>query len=425
MIGELMELRQLIKNRKLSTDELEALQEQKLHSVIRHAYENVPYYRSLFSSVGLSPEDICTVEDLERIPITTKEDLRAAGLDRITARGVDLASCRKFNTAGSTGKPFTVYLSRGDLRTRRLVEFRSLLSMGFSPLDRLSVLGPVLPRRLRLHQRLGLYRSDNITLLLSLEDQIRRLQRMDPTVLWAYPTVLRALLQTVGFRLSKLIRPRKLITSAEVLDDITRERIRTDLEPEMFNFYGSVEVGRVAAECRAHEDLHVNMDHVILECLAGDNRSPKQRNSGIAVLTTLNTFVMPFIRYSLGDIFTFIEKKCSCGSSFPLIAPPQGREGDMVRLPSGRVMSPLPFNPIIWSISGIEHYRIIQESLDHFVLQLVFRENPQDEILLKIRSAIMNYIGEPVRLDIQIVDFIQDEELKFRAFISKLPKSDL
>jgi phenylacetate-CoA ligase len=346
-------------------------------------------------------------------------------MDRITARGVDLASCRKFNTAGSTGKPFTVYLTRGDLRTRCLVEFRSLLSMGFSPLDRLSVLGLALPRRLRLHQRLGLYRSDNITLLLSLEDQILRLQRMNPTVLWAYPTVLRALLQTVGFRLSKIVRPSKLITSAEVLDDITMERIRADLEPDMFNFYGSIEVGRVAAECRSHEGLHVNMDHVILECLAGDNGSPKQRNSGIAVLTTLNTFVIPFIRYRLGDICTFIEKKCSCGLSFPLIGPPSGREDDIVKLPSGKIISPLPFIPILWNISGIEQFRIIQHSLDHFVLQLARRENLQDGILSKVRSAILNYLGEPVRLDIQIVDFIQEEKLKLRAFISKLPKSDL
>jgi phenylacetate-CoA ligase len=79
MIGEFLELRQLLKNRKLSRDELEALQNRKLRALIRHAYENVPYYHSLFSSVGLSPEDIRTVEDLERIPITTKEDLKASG----------------------------------------------------------------------------------------------------------------------------------------------------------------------------------------------------------------------------------------------------------------------------------------------------------------------------------------------------------
>ena len=79
MIGEILEFRRLLKNQKLSHDALQELQNRKLRTVIRHAYENVPYYRSLFSSVGLTPEDIRTVEDLKHIPITTKDDLRNAG----------------------------------------------------------------------------------------------------------------------------------------------------------------------------------------------------------------------------------------------------------------------------------------------------------------------------------------------------------
>lgn len=99
MIGEILELRALLHNRKLPAAELRALQERKLRAVLRHACNNVAYYRALFRSAGLSPKDIRTVEDLKYIPITTKEDLRAAGVNNITAKGIKLSPCLKAHTS--------------------------------------------------------------------------------------------------------------------------------------------------------------------------------------------------------------------------------------------------------------------------------------------------------------------------------------
>jgi phenylacetate-CoA ligase len=418
MIGEILELRKLLHNRILSPADLKALQERKLRAVIRHAWQKVPYYHSLFRSAGLSPEDIRTVEDLQYVPITTKEELRAAGLESITAKGIDLSSCLALHTSGSTGKPFTVYLTRREARTRRLIEFRALLSTGFRPRDRLAVLGPQQARPRRLHDRLELYRTEVISALLSVEDQIRCLRRMQPTVLWAYPTVLLALLQRFDYRLSRLARPRALITSAEVFDEVMKERLRADINIEMFNFYGAREVGRIAAECPAHEGLHVNADQVILECLEGD-RPAGWGKPGVVVLTSLNALVMPFIRYRLGDICMLIKDHCSCGSPFPLIGPPRGRDWDMIRLPSGRLLSPLGFHFILRRCPGIDQFRFIQESSEHFVLQLSSRKGFAPESLLQLRSRLMEHLSEPVRLDIQLVDFIWEGAAKFKAFISK------
>src|SRR5215204_4101156 len=119
MIGEVLELRRLMNNRRLSSVELEAARERKLQALIRHAYEKVPYYRSLFQSVGLLPEDIRTAKDLQRIPMTTKDDLRTAGVERITAKGIELAACQVAYTSGTTGKPFAIYLTRADLKARQ------------------------------------------------------------------------------------------------------------------------------------------------------------------------------------------------------------------------------------------------------------------------------------------------------------------
>ncbi|MFQ5963206.1 MAG: phenylacetate--CoA ligase family protein [Candidatus Scalinduaceae bacterium] len=422
MIVKAIRLRRLFQNRKLPLDDLKTLRNRKLRAVISHAYENVPYYRSLFNSAGLSPEDIRTVEDLRYVPITTKDDLKAVGVENSISKGTDVSSCLRVNTSGSTGKPFTVYLTQGEARIHRLIAFRTLISMGFQRRDRLAILGPIFPHRSRLFQHLGFYRIEHIMPFLSPEEQIKRLQRMSPTLLWAYPTVLKTLLRRVNYRLSKFVAPRALIYSAEVFDEVTKERIRADRYMEMFNFYGAIEAGRIAAECQAHEGLHVNADNVILECLNGD-RPAKAGTPGSAVITTLNAFAMPLIRYRLGDICTFLEKTCSCGSSFPLIGPPIGRESDMIRLPSGKILSPFVFSHFLRNIGMITQFRIIQESYDKLVLQLAFHENPKQELLKKILSKCLMYLNESVILDIKIVDYIQEEKQKFRYFISKLPKS--
>ncbi|MGH7801714.1 MAG: phenylacetate--CoA ligase family protein [Thermodesulfobacteriota bacterium] len=424
MIGEFLEFRKLIKNCKLSPNELKELQNRKLRAVIEYAYENVPYYNSIFSSVGLSPKDIRTAEDLKHIPITTKDDLRAADVERITAKGIDFSSCITTNTSGTTGKSLIIYLTRDEERTRRLVLFRTLHSIGLSPRDRFAVLGSVEPHHARLHQRLGFYRSWKISRFLPVEDQIQCLQMIQPTVLWVYPTVLRALLHRIDYRLSKFVLPRILITIGEVFDEVMKERVLTDLNIEIFNLYAASEIGVIAAECRTHEGLHVNTDHVILENLDG-YQTAEGGSTSIAVLTTLNAFTMPFIRYHSGEFCAFINNKCSCGSSFPLIGPPQGRDLDMVRLPSGRVLSPLPFQSILQNISNIDQFRIIQESFHKFVLQLVFKEMPKQELLQIIRSRCLSYLGEPVSFDIEVMNFIKDEKMKFKTFISNLDKSDL
>lgn len=421
MIGEILELRTLLNNRRLSHSELRTLQERKLRAVIRHVYEQVPYYQSLFRSAGLSPEDIRTVEDLQHIPITTKEELRAAGLHNITARGIDLKSCLSFHTSGSTGKPFTIYLTRGELRTRRLIEFRTLLSTGVRPRDVLAVLGPERARPSRLHDRLGLYRTEVIPGLLPVDEQIEQLRKLEPTVLWAYPTVLRALLHRVDYRLSELVHPRTLITSAEPFDEVMRERLRADLDMGLFTFYGANEVGRIAWECPAHQGLHVNADHVLLECLE-DDRPVGWGKCGVVVLTALNALAMPFIRYQLGDICMLLKNGCSCGSSYPLISPPRGREDDMIQLPSGKLLSPRGLQFILKSFKGIDQFRLIQESPEHLVLQLVSPKGFTAASLAQLRARLLEQLLEPVKLDVQLVDFIRDDAPKFKVFVSKLPR---
>ncbi|HEM62590.1 MAG TPA: phenylacetate--CoA ligase family protein [Chloroflexi bacterium] len=423
MANRVLELYTLLRNRYLPPHELRKLQERKLRAVVEHAYENVPYYRSLFRSSGLTPQDVRTLEDLQQVPITSKEALRAAGLEGSLAEGVDPAACEVTPSGGSTGKPFFSYYDACEVQTRILVGFRALHTAGVRPWDRIVGLNPR-ARPPSLMNRLGLYRRHYIPQFLDLEEQIQQLRKTQPTVLRIAPSKLRAILHLVDYRLSEIARPRILITSSEVLDDGLKRRVLADLDVDLFNFYVTAEFADLASDCPAHEGLHVNADQLIVECLDDHGQPVEPGKLGEIVVTSLYGFVMPFIRYRLGDISTPIEGTCSCGSTFPLISAPVGRQDDVLRLPSGKILSTINLGWIATSIDGVEQFRYTQESPDHFVLQLALWKHPGEEMLAQARRQVLDYLGEPVSFRVQIVDRLPEDKGKFRYFVSRVPMPD-
>jgi phenylacetate-CoA ligase len=421
MIGQLLELKRLLDNRKLSPDALEELRGKKLRAVIRNAYEHVPYYRSLFQAAGIAPEDIRTVADLEKVPLSTKDDLRAAGIEQITAGWVDLSACVSAKTGGSTGKPWTVYWTQPERREMVMLAWVSHISMGFRPLDRMVLLGWPRDKSRPLYQRVGLYRSWAIRDSTSVAKQIERLRKFQPTILKTYPTALRALIHSLGYPLRDLMNPRILIHGAEVMDQVLRKRVMEELDAELFNYYAAREIGPMAWECPSHEGLHVNADHYIVESLHGDGPIGSS-GPGHVVVTSLICHAMPLIRYKLGDLVAPLEKECSCGCSFPLLDHPIGRENDIVRLPSGRMLSPQRFEFILRGFDGINQWRLIQETESQFVLKLVMHVKPSEEVLQRMGSEFLAYLSEPVNVDIELVNYMS-EQGKFRAFISKVNES--
>jgi phenylacetate-CoA ligase len=420
MIADLVHFIRLWRNLSLTPGALRRLQERKLRALLHHAYENVPYYRDVFGSAGVHPDDIRSLADLPRVPMTTKRDLLAAGADRITRRGFDLAADTPIRTAGSTGEPFAIYLDGRERRQRRLIEFRGLVRLGLKPSDRLVVLGNTRAHKTRPYQRLGLYRSQNITVDVPVEEQIRRLERLQPTVLWAYPTALRAVMHRLDDQLHRIIQPRFVISSAEVLDPTLRARISGDLGAETFDLYAAMEVGRVAWECRAHRGMHVNADSVILESVGGDRPGAADRDR-VVVVTALDGYTMPMIRYRLGDLATFAEGACPCGVSLPRIEPPLGRENAMLVLPSGRAMSPMVMNVLVRGLGmKLERWRLTQHALDHLSLSIVPATEIDPRDLEELRRSVLDFLGEAVRFEIRVAEQIPDSRVKFSAFVSEL-----
>jgi phenylacetate-CoA ligase len=420
MIREIWELRRVFKNRKLSRDNLKALREARLRHVIRNACEHVPYYRSLFRSAELAPSDIRTEADLRRVPVTTKDDLRSAGYESIIAEWVDRSSLISVLTSGSTGKPFRVHRSPREWKIARALNMAALMTAGFGPRDRLAVLGPDWSIRPGMLQRLGLFRSEVIPLPVTGESQMDRLKELQPTMIWTYPSALRSLIHGIDYPLRDLIHPRVVITFAESIDPMLKEEVEAELDAELFSFYGASEFGRIAWECPQHQGLHVNADHFILECL-DDGQPVEPGGTGTAVLTNLYAFAMPFIRYELGDICRLLNNTCHCGCTFPLMDTPEGRADDMVTLPSGKILPPHRFDQILRVFPGMFQWQVLQESDRRFIIKLVISGRTPENLFEQITERFLDYFGEPVSIDIQVVDHLDNNGPKARTFISKAP----
>jgi phenylacetate-CoA ligase len=295
----------------------------------------------------------------------------------------------------------------------------SQLAAGFRPWDRFTTLGRDIHLPVHFYHRLGLYRRNVIPIRLPIELQIQRLREFQPTIINTWPSALRALMHHFKYPLRDLVNPKLIFCSSEVFDDILRERLENELDAELLNLYAAHECAQIALECPAHEGLHLQADQVILESL-DNGEQVGFGHQGVAVITSLYSFAMPFIRYSLGDLVVLSDKKCSCGSSFPLMGHPIGRVNDLAKLPSGKVVSPQGFSQILQGFKGIEQWRMIQETESHFVLKLVMRHETGGEFLRSLLDQFLEYLGETVRVDIEMVDCIEKERLKFRHFVSNI-----
>lgn len=416
MLDQPYDLLRLLTMRLPSPEALEAHRLRRLRGLLRYAHRNVPYYRELFRAAGLRPDDIRRDADLRALAASSRERLREAGPDR-SSRAVGPGRCNTMYSSGSTGQPWPVYRTPLEERLRRIVELRTMVAAGIRASDRIATLGPVVENDRTTLGRLGMFRTRYISPLLPVDKQAARLRALRPDVFWVYPTVLRALLQHYG-RLGEIIAPRMVVTSAEPLDEPTRQRLLAEEGVELRNFYGSVEVGRIAWECPAREGLHVNTDCCIVELEDGEAVPGAGRP---VVITNLNSWASPYIRYRLGDRCEMIDRPCSCGSPLPLMKAPVSREWDVIRLPSGRLMSPWGFNSMLRSEPGLLQFRLIQERVDRLRLQLMFSPSPGADRLDRLRERLATLLEQRMTLHLEIVDGFSDEALKFRAFVSELP----
>ena len=410
----------LMKSQWKPYEELKELQDKKLRAILKHAYENVPFYHEKFDRAGVHPDDIKTVEDLPRLPMTTKQEVRENFPDKIVARGVNLKKCWLPHTSGSTGIPLTVAYDEVAEDFEKAVALRPNLSCGQGLFDKW--IGFTDPRHIgkkKWFQRFRLFNPVEFSLFEDINKQTSILKGTKPDIIGGYPSHLYLLAKSIkqeGIELN----PKMIFTTAELLDAPTREYIQSAFNTVVYDQFGGVELGRTAWECPAHSGYHIDVEAVVMEFVR-DGKQVSAGEEGEIFYTGLYNYAMPLIRYAVGDIGIPSDEKCPCGRGLPLMKIIEGRKDDFLVCSDGTIVSPITMDLIVKNIMEIEQCRIVQERRDRIEVQITTDEGLTDQRIRELEGSIKEVLGQDVTVQVQIVERLPvDKGGKLRKVISKV-----
>ena len=406
----------------LKRDCLIDLQMKKLRTILDYVYGNVEFYHRRFDSLGIKPSDIKQLEDLSKIPPTTRSDVVGNFPDGMVARGTDLSKCVERRTSGSTATPITVVFDKHDQAFRFAVFLRAMFECGFKVVDKLTTVSYYEEKVARWFQALGLLRRQNIQSMTSVDQVVQMLREYRPDVLYSYASYLANIAQSVRDQGIKEINPRLVFSQAELLDNRTRALVRSVFGREVMDTYGSSEFIRLAWECSEHSGYHIDADGYVLEFVE-DGENVNAGEKGEILVTNLDAYAMPFIRYEIGDCGVPIADECSCGRRLPLMRNIEGRKDDFLILPNGRLVSPRRATTSIWEVLGAEQYRIIQKKKDLVVIELAKGQGISERSIAQASGGLKELLGPDVQIRVDVVDHISTGKTgKLRKVISEVAK---
>jgi len=400
----------------LSARETQHVQWQRLLNILRHAYEEIPFYRARLESVDLHPDAIESPAEFTRMPVLTRSDLQEHLQDLITP-GWPASDLIADGTGGSTGEPVRFHFSKDSSDRRAAAAARSDQWAGWDYGERtawlwgtgLDNLSESRVQRLRSKAYWAIRRERVFNAFAPSDDTVRQvahaLLRFRPSVIVAFATraceVGRFLLES---GLSGSIRPRGVITSGEALSDYQRSVIEDAFGCSVFNRYGCREFSLIAAECERHEGLHINCDNVYVEFVHNGEPGSRDGNAKL-VVTDLTNYAMPLIRYEIGDLGKRLERACSCGRGAPLMSV-EGRTCDTVVGANGRALSGIFFGHLLKHAPGVRRFQVYQPNASEVELRVVPRHGFADLDLEWAIGRISEALGPGTTVMTRLVDDI-------------------
>jgi len=413
----------------LKREQILHLQQARLRALLKHSYENVPYYHRLFKERGLTPSDIKTVEDLKKLPILKKTDIRRMS-QQLIARNIPKREMIQSHTAGTTAQPLIFYTTREDLSWGRAAMFRAYSWAGYELGEEYALVWGLTADEVKN----ALFRIKNVikrqTALLSSLDVsersirsfVKRLERFRPQFLRGYSSCIYMLAKYLS---AKRISPpnfKAIFTTAETLLPGQRRVIEEAFRCGVYDFYGSCEVSSMASECEEHTGYHVQSENVIIEFVK-HGEQVAAGETGAVLVTNLHNHAMPFIRYDIGDTGKPSDEICPCGRGLPLIKSLEGRSNEWFVTGDGSLVALKDFGGI-YNLP-VKMFQIIQRSYDEILIKIVKDEGYSDKDTDFIINNMTYYVFPKLKIKVEIVDSIPPAKSgKKRYLISKMPMYD-
>jgi phenylacetate-CoA ligase len=402
----------------------------RLKQLIQHAVQTTPYYRDLFKDFGMKPNDLLQKINADSIDISQilpleKQTIRKQ-LDNLCSELFPLYQRIENATGGSTGTPLKFYQDRAYWNQRNLsvYYFDRWAGWDFGE-PQLIIWGALadvngngnwkqkLNRYWRnQHWLNGFHLTDS-----AMQTTFEKMQRWRPKTILAYPS---SLYQFAKFLSDNNLTPKwklkGIISSAEMLHPHYRSLAETVFETKIYNRYGGREVGLIAMEC-AEGRMHINCRDIYLEV---DSPDPYTQ-PGEILITQFNNYIMPFIRYRIGDVGRLSDEMCPCGNQLPVLAELLGRSTATFKTKDGTLIHGGYFTQQFYNLAGVTQFQLIQETFEKCILKLVVNEQWREETKEQIVQKIKDALGAKVSVKIEFVDEIPLPKSGKREFtISKV-----
>ncbi|MEW6387990.1 MAG: phenylacetate--CoA ligase [Thermodesulfobacteriota bacterium] len=362
----------------LSLAELRHLQLERLRDTVRQAAHS-PFYQERLSEAGVSGETLKNLEDLRRIPFTTKDDLRTHGKEMLTRPLSEMV--RLHASSGTTGQATVIYYTRRDIDTWADLLARSMYMTGVRPDDVFqNMMGyGLFTGGLGFHY--GGERLGALTIPAGAGNsrrQVQLMQQFGTSVIHIIPSYALYLLNTFA---QMGVDPRSLnlriaFIGAEPHSEDVRRRIEAAYGLKAYNSYGLSEMNGpgVAFECPEQNGLHVWEDAFLLEVIDPHTLEPAPPSTvGELVFTNLNREGMPLLRYRTRDLASYDDSPCACGRTHRRVSRIQGRTDDMIII-KGVNIFPLQIEQVLMALPEVHTNYLVE----------IKRENFNDQMLVKV-----------------------------------------
>ena len=398
----------------LTRSEIEKLQMERLKRTLERCM-NSPFYKKRFTEYGLKPEDIKTLDDIRKIPFTTKQDLRDNYPFGLAAVPMDQV-VRLHSSSGTTGTPTVILHTQHDLDEWANAVARCLYMVGLRPGDVFQNSSGYGMFTGGLGFQYGAERLGMLTVPAAAGNtkrQIKFITDFGTTALHAIPSYagrLYEVMEEMGIDPRKDTKLKTLIIGAEPHSEEQRRRIEDMLGVKAYNSFGMSEMcgPGVAFECKEQNGLHIWEDYYIVEIVDPNTLEPVPEGEvGELVLTTINREAMPLLRYRTRDLTRILPGECPCGRHHRRLDRMKGRSDDMMIL-KGVNIFPIQIETVLMQFKELGNEFLItltnEEANDLMTVEVELKEFSDDYPHLQ---ALTREITRQLKDEILLTPFVK------------------
>ncbi len=385
-------LNRVLRSQWLSPKKINDFQMEAVREILLHAKKTVPFYKEKLK--GFDVLKIKKQSDLANLPTISRKEFLDEGINAYSsefqyAKKEDL---RQRATSGSTGSAFTIKYDERAYDYLEAIYARAFFSQKYNPFFPMAYYWYELLET-KIHNRFGLFRRQYISCSWTIGRQIAELIRLNPRYIHYFSSAIYYIARVIRPEDAKKIRPKVVFCHAEILSEKMRARIEKVFKTKVLDMYGTTEFVRMAWECPECRAYHVEDDSILLEILDENNKPCGPGKRGRFVVTGLANYLLPLIRYEMGDYGCWSTKKSKCGRGLRLIEGVEGREDDFLIARNGDKISPKKVIDCLDRVDELAIFKVIQTGENKFVIKC----KPKKGIILpkqKVIGELKKLVGE-------------------------------